>query len=440
MTSILDALHRDVLTDIFQFLHCKDLCQLDRAVTNRRTRPYLHDAYQYTKITQLQISCSACLSANDSFAGVFFPESLISLNVLGNLSYGWDTLHIKKSQMNALQWIVDRKLNLKLILFDFCTEFDETTFAMLSNIPSIETVECKNCHLKQSDLISLFHHLPRIKKLSFHTRISPSFVDTMNHSCSSLHTLFLTFGYGSELKAIGVLISNCPSLVVLHVRKMHTAVLPHGNDLICGRATTLNHFNCEIDGGVRELQALDIGENFPNLRTLVLTVPNKHISNQYMEQISSQLKHLQWFGIRYAKMNKRAISSLLNHCRSLQRLDIYCCRMDGNPFTYKIAAAAAGACTSSAFAHQEEEGHLLALEHLEFVWNNYEYPGYIYSSHRAPFTAEELGDILALCPHLRHLKCTDPGPHNSAFRDAVTAYATAPGRSVQQLQVKYIRY
>lgn len=430
MTTILEILNRDVMTVIFQFLHCKELCQLDRAVTNRLTRPYLHDAFQYTDITALQISSNACNSPSDTFTGIFFPEILISLNIMGNLRHGWDTLHINKSQLDALQWVADRKLKLKLILFDFCTNFDdESTFSLLSSIPSIEAVDCKNCHMKQLDFDALFNHLPRIKKLSFHTRMSNTFVASMTPSCSSLHTLFITFGYGSDLQSIDLLISNCHNLVVLHVRKMHTAILPQSNELICGKALTLQHFNCEIDGGVRELQTVGIGENFPNLRTLVLTVPNKHMSDEYIKQISYQLEHLQWFGLRYAKISKRAVSSLLSQCHSLKRLDLFCCRMDGNPFAHMSAPTTSSALSSS----------FIALEHLEFVWNNYEYPGYIYNSHRSPFTAEELCAIIALCPRLRHLKCTDPGPSNTDFRDAVREGATACGRQAP-VQVKYIRY
>lgn len=425
MNTLLDILPRDMIIEIMKFLHCKEFCQLDRAVTNKVSRLHLHDAFQNTSIKHLQITSQTIHSVNDSFAGVFFPESMITLNVMGNLRHGWDMLHIKRTQTNALQWIKNRKVNLKLILFDFCTEFDIEIFQLLSDIPSIESVDCKNCHISAYDLNILFNHIPNLKKLSFHTRLSPTFVESLNRSCTSLHTLFITFGYGSELKSLGSIIDHCQRLEVLHVRKMHTAVLPHENNMICGHSKMLLHFNCEIDGGERELETLGISQNFENLQTLVLTVPNKHVSDDFMQCVSRHLKHLRWFGLRYAKVSKRAISYLLKaqsaSTASLTRLDIHCCRMNGNPFSMNSSL------------------DLSRLEHLEFVWNNYEYPGYVYSTLRSPFTAEDVCQIIHLCPRLLLLKCSDPGPHNTSFRDSVELCASLPSRAAK-LQVKYIRY
>ena len=377
------------------------------------------DAFQYTILTQRQISTSRHSESKDSFAAVFFPESLVTLNILGNLLGGWEITGIRKFQINALQWIVSRKFNLKLILFDFCTEFDEKMFWLLSQLPSIETVHCKNCYISSTQLLALMRSLPNIRKLSFHSRISPDFAQNIK-LCSKLHTLFLTFGYGSTMDSIGTIINCCNNLEVLHIRKMHTSVVPSDKNLIiCAKSDTIQHFNCEIDGGVKELNSLGIADNFPNLKTLVLTIPNREITDEYLYCIANKLPQLEWFAIRFARINKQAIAALISKCHLLKRLDLYCCRMDGNPFSLL------------------KREWIPQLEHLEFVWNSYEYPGYVYDANRIPYNVEEVCDLITLLPNLKALKCTDPGINNVSFRQRVSLCLS---RQASPARVSYIRY
>lgn len=423
MTSFLEVLPRDMIIEILQYLHCKHICQLDKAITNQTNRIYLYEAYKFTTIKYYQITSQYTnLQEIDSFSGLFFPECLITLNVLGNLRHDWNMLLIKRTQINALQWMVDRKIKLKVILFDFCTEFDDEIYNLLAKIPSIETANCKNCLISNAAFTKLCHNLPHINKLSFHTRVNPIFVENLSNLCTSLHTLFLTFGYGSDLTSLGEIIEHCHCLEVLHIRKMHTASLPHNSNLF-RKSHKLLHLNCEIDGGLKELETFGIKDNFQNLQTLILTVPNKLISDEFVYAITQNLKYLQWFGLRYAKVSKNAISYLLINCLQLKRLDIHCCRMNGNPFsTIRLQSIS-----------------LIYLQHLEFVWNDFDYPGYVYSTHRSPFTVEEICEIIEKCPNLMILKCTDPGPHNMEFRECIRQYAVSPERT-KRLQVQFIQY